>query len=63
MKRSVRTSSQSNWQIYRWPLLVNAIGLVGLGAALLGDHWLDYLSWLCLGGTVLLMAMAYRRGG
>jgi len=51
--------SQSIWQIYRWPVLVNGIGLLGLLAALIGNGWMDVLSWLCLGGIVVLMIYAY----
>lgn len=53
------TKSLSTWQIFFWPLLINVIGLFGLIAALLGDGWLDLLSWLCLGAAVILILYAY----
>lgn len=51
--------SASTWNIFRWPVCVGIVSLVGLIAALLGDGWLDLLSWCCLGGTVLIMIYTY----
>ncbi len=49
---------QSTWRIYRWPLVINSICLIGLVSALIGDHGWDVLSWLCLGSAVVLMSYA-----
>lgn len=50
------------WRIYRWPLAIAAASLVGLISALLGDGWRDALSWVALGGLVVLIVEAWRRG-
>ena len=57
-----RVPAQGPWRIFRWPLAIAAISLVGLLSALLGDGWADMLSWLLLGGLVALMALAWWRG-
>jgi uncharacterized membrane protein YjjP (DUF1212 family) len=50
------------WRIFRWPLVIAAASLAGLLSALLGDGWPDALSWLLLGGLLVVMAEAWRRG-
>lgn len=55
-----RTASQTNWRVFRWPLLIGIMSLVGLVSALIGDGWYDVLSWLCLGACVVLMVAAWR---
>ena len=55
-----KTVAQSNWRIFRWPLLIGIISIVGLVSALVGDGWYDVLSWLCLGACILLMVAAWR---
>lgn len=66
-KGSRSEGNRNGWQIFRWPLLLAAITAVGLGAALVGDGWLDALSWLALGAIVAVMAIAWcgagRHGG
>ena len=59
MSRQTYSVSPPSWQIYRWPLLINGISFLGLVSALIGNGWLDVLSWLCLGGSVVLMVCAY----
>jgi hypothetical protein len=39
--------------VFRIPLMLAALTLVGLVAALLGDDWLDVVSWVGLGIPVL----------
>lgn len=51
------------WRIFRWPLAIGVASIVGLVAALVGDGPLDVLSWVLLGGAVVVMAEAWRRGG
>ena len=41
--------SRSLWMIFRWPLLIALISIVGLVSALVGDGWWDALSWATLG--------------
>ncbi len=47
------------WRIFRWPLIMALASAVGLVAALVGDGWLDLLSWLALGLTLVVMIMAW----
>ncbi len=49
----------SSQPVWRWPLLINTIALVGIIAALIGHGWLDILSWLCLGASVAVIFYAY----
>ncbi|MFT3976922.1 MAG: hypothetical protein QM688_07390 [Sphingomonas bacterium] len=58
-----KTAAQGNWRIFRWPLLIAAVSIIGLVSALVGDGWYDVLSWLCLGACVLLMLGAWRGRG
>lgn len=56
---------RSNWQVFRMPLLLAALSLLGLSAALLGDGLADLVSWLSLGsvvGTVVYQA-GFAKGG
>ena len=62
MKPQPRTAG-SLWRIFRWPLAVALVTLVGLLSALIGDGPYDALSWLLLGGLLALMAVLWRRGG
>ena len=39
--------------VFRIPVMLAAVTVVGLVAALLGDDWLDVLSWVGLGIPVL----------
>jgi hypothetical protein len=51
----------SLWGVFRWPLLIALVTAGGLIAALIGDGPYDALSWLLLGGLVVLMAFLWRR--
>lgn len=62
MKFTQKNKRQSSWRIFRWPIIINIISLFGLIIALVGSGWLDLLSWLCLGGTVILVVQAYAIG-
>lgn len=44
------------WRIFRMPLVLALLTIVGLVAALVGDGLADGLSWLALGSVV---AVAY----
>ena len=47
------------WRIFRIPLLLAALNVVGLLAALVGDGVGDAVSWVAL-GIVVWAALAYR---
>lgn len=47
--------------IFRMPLWIALLSGVGLIAALVGDGWLDALSWLALGYPLWLTASLLRR--
>ena len=51
----------SPWQIWRWPLLLGLLSLVGLVAALVADGPGDALSWAALGVPAGVCAWAFRR--
>lgn len=57
-----RARAPSSWRIFRWPLVLGILSLVGLIAALVGDQAWDVLSWICLGSLpVLLLYYLLRR--
>jgi len=43
-------ASETNllWKIFRVPVAIALLSIIGLTAALTGDGWLDILSWLTL---------------
>ncbi|MBN9340920.1 MAG: hypothetical protein ABT02_12675 [Comamonadaceae bacterium SCN 68-20] len=41
--------TRSLWLIFRWPLLIAMVSIVGLVSALVGDGMWDALSWATLG--------------
>ena len=45
------------WQIWKWPLILNLLALVGLFAALVSDGWGDPISWLTLGIPTLVAVL------
>ena len=47
--------------VWTWPLLVGLGSTIGLLTALLGDGWLDALSWLLLGVPVAISVFAWTR--
>ncbi|UJJ30615.1 hypothetical protein [Halopseudomonas maritima] len=49
------------WQIFRAPLLLALLSIIGLVAALIGDGLLDVLSWLTLGSTLAVIAWYWSR--
>ncbi|RLU00153.1 hypothetical protein [Ketobacter sp.] len=58
MNNTVGSSSQrrSLWQIFRTPFWVGVLSAVGLVSALLGDGWMDAVSWIGLAIPVVLCA-------
>lgn len=40
--------------MWRWPVVIGVVSLVGLLSALMGDGWLDALSWVLLAVPVVL---------
>lgn len=61
MTRLQNRRNNGAWRIFRWPLSVAVASLIGLVSALIGDGWHDGLSWLLLGGLLVLILTAYRR--
>jgi hypothetical protein len=59
MSRATRTDSL--WRIFRWPLLLGAVSVLGLIGALVGNQAWDALSWLCLGSLPVLVLVLYNR--
>jgi hypothetical protein len=51
---------RSWWHIYRWPLALGALTLVGLLAALLGDGVWNVVSWLALGVVTAVLLLPLR---
>ena len=51
------------WMVFRWPLALAVLSLVGLVSALVGDGPWDALSWVALGIplAVILVALARAR--
>ena len=49
-----RPGDRSLGRIFRWPLCLGLASLGGLLSALLGDGPWDVLSWVLLGGPVLV---------
>jgi hypothetical protein len=62
MKGRATPRTQGGWRIFRWPLAIGVASGAGLIAALVGDGACDVLSWILLGGSVAVMAEAWRRG-
>ncbi|RZU02345.1 hypothetical protein [Rivibacter subsaxonicus] len=59
-----RAKSRRDAPVKVWPVPI-ALGLitaVGLVAALLGDGWLNMLSWLALALPLVVIAVFWRRG-
>lgn len=43
------------WMIFRWPVLIGLLASSGLLSALLGDGLYDVVSWLALGGPLIIV--------
>lgn len=63
MNTPVRSNNRNAWRIFRWPLAIGVGSTVGLVSALIGDGPYDALSWLLLGGCVVMMLVAWQRKG
>ena len=46
--------SQSLWTVFRWPLLIGLLSIIGLISALVGDGFLDLVSWASLAVPVVI---------
>lgn len=57
----MNASAASLWRIFRWPLALAVLTLVGLLAALLGEGFWNVVSWLSLGVLPLAMVLVPRR--
>lgn len=56
------SNKKSSGNVWRWPLVINTIVLIGVIGALVGDDWFDIVSWLCLGSSITLIVYAYYLG-
>ncbi|MFT3801559.1 MAG: hypothetical protein QM766_10105 [Burkholderiaceae bacterium] len=54
---------QSVWQVFRIPLLLGVLTIVGLVSALVGDDGWDLLSWLALLTPIAAAAWGWHRRG
>ncbi len=54
---------QSAWRVFRIPLLLGVLTIVGLLSALVGDDGWDLLSWLTLLAPIAVAAWGWRRRG
>lgn len=59
MKDTRIVAAQSVWRIFRWPLVIFLVSLLGLISALVGDGGYDILSWIALGLVAMLMGAAW----
>lgn len=48
MKHETKRERQTADEIFRWPLLLGVLTLLGLASALFGDDGWDALSWAAL---------------
>ena len=55
MSRKHAHKRRSPWQIFRLPLLLGLLSVVGLVSALVGDDIWDALSWIMLSIPVLVI--------
>lgn len=60
--RTTAQARRSLWMIFRIPLLLAALGVIGLLSALVGDGIWDGVSWVCLGIPVVITAVRWRAG-
>jgi hypothetical protein len=51
------------WLIFRWPLMLALLSLIGLLSALIGDALYDLLSWLSLGVPLVIIGVVWGRLG
>ena len=53
-----RRTAQTQGRVFRWPLGLGVVTIVGLVAGLLGDGGFDVLAWLGLGIPLLVCMWA-----
>lgn len=58
---SPRTSAGRLWRTFAAPLVIGLASAIGLVAALVGDGFADFLSWIGLGVPVLAVVWAVAR--
>ncbi len=59
-RHDVRGRRPRGW-VWTWPLLIGVGSSVGLVTALVGDGWLDALSWLLLAVPVVISFRAWMK--
>ncbi|MFA5496162.1 MAG: hypothetical protein WC247_15465 [Porticoccaceae bacterium] len=62
MSRTSGRQRQSLWAIFRVPVLLAVLSIIGLVSALVGDELWDVLSWVMLGVPIVLIAWCLRPG-
>lgn len=56
--------NRSFWHIWTIPLVLSVLSLIGLIAALVGDGFMDFVSWLTLGIPLVIIGWyVYRPQG
>lgn len=62
MSRADSSQRRSLWAIFRMPILLATLSIIGLVSALLGDDVWDVLSWLTLGVPIAMTCWYLRPG-
>src|SRR5690606_24298275 len=60
-RRAGMSRSAQLWQIFRGPLAIAVLSVVGLLAALVADGWMDVVSWVALAVPPLVIVWALSR--
>lgn len=56
----MKTKANNFWSIWLWPIILGGLSLLGLVAGLLGDGWLDLISWASLGLLAVVCAYTFK---
>ncbi|MBO1256270.1 hypothetical protein J3L16_11315 [Alteromonas sp. 5E99-2] len=51
-------NKQTKWGIFRWPFLLSVTSLTGLISGLTGTGVLDVVSWVTLGGLIIVITLS-----
>jgi len=60
MTAPLKSGHRSAIRIFTWPLVIALASLIGLVSALVGDGLFDIVSWILLGGVIMLLAERLR---
>ena len=53
--------NQNALRIFRWPVTLALLSLIGLIAALVGNGLYDLISWIALGLVLVIIVLAWLR--